>query len=158
MPPGSTELIEAAAKSGHGWEAVAIAIFFIVLIATVWLMNKVAISREDAATRSALAREDRLAARVTTLETSMENNLIKLVKETTEAVSRNSDAWKQTSEVMTEVKAALITNTRETTRVLSKLESSACCLSSMGLLSPETERRIEETKRAAAELIAKSEG
>ena len=77
--------------------------------------------------------------------------LINLVKDTTKALTGNSDALKRTTEVLNDVKAVVRINHQDTTRLLARFETSTCVLSAMGALSSETKQRIFDIKEKLQE-------
>ena len=125
----------------HGYEAVVLVVLILAMATTLGLFYK-----------AAIARENRLAERVTSLETSLEENLVVLVKDTTAALTQNSDTLKETNVVLQEVKRCVVDSHRDTARLLARVESSVCCLSSLGMISDETQNNIDHVKNTLKEL------
>jgi hypothetical protein len=88
MPPGTDAAIAAAAA--HGYESVVIVVVMLsVFTLTAWLVRfwiQKATEREDRNAAQALAREERLAARVTELERLIHDQLMAALKEATLAM------------------------------------------------------------------------
>jgi hypothetical protein len=88
MPPGTDAAIQAAAA--RGYESVVIVVVMLsVFTLTAWLVRfwiQKATEREDRNAAQALAREERLAARVTELERLIHDQLMAALKEATLAM------------------------------------------------------------------------
>lgn len=88
MPPGTDAAIQAASQ--RGYESVVIVVVMLSVFAlTSWLVRfwiAKATEREDRNSQQALAREERLAARVTELERLIHDQLMSALKEATLAM------------------------------------------------------------------------
>ena len=85
--PGADAAIKVASE--RGWEAVVVVIIMLSLLAFFGFLGKWFITSMDKRLDEASKREERLAARITTLESFVENTLVKLVSECTSLLSQN---------------------------------------------------------------------
>jgi hypothetical protein len=103
MPPGTDAAIQAAAA--RGYESVVIVVVMLsVFTLTAWLVRfwiQKATEREDRNAAQALAREERLAARVTELERLIHDQLMAALKEATLAMREQVSSAQALAQALT---------------------------------------------------------
>jgi hypothetical protein len=103
MPPGTDAAIQAAAA--RGYESVVIVVVMLSVFAlTAWLVRfwiQKAVEREDRNAAQALAREERLAARVTELERLIHDQLMAALKEATLAMREQVSSAQALAQALT---------------------------------------------------------
>lgn len=101
--PGADAAIQAAAA--HGYESVVIVVIMLSVFAlTAWLVRfwiQKAVEREDRNAAQALAREERLAARVTELERLIHEQLMAALKDATLAMREQVSSAQALSQALT---------------------------------------------------------
>lgn len=132
--PGANELVTTAAS--HGWEAAAIAVVLLTMIASVgWLM------------KSLWAINQRLADRVTNLESKIEDRLMGLVEATTAVVTSNTEMLRRTARAIEKLELAVERSQNAQATILARIETSPCLITEA--FSPETVQRIQQAREAA---------
>lgn len=99
MPPGTEEMIRAASDRG-GWEAIAVVSLMLVMIGAFVFLGKWFIASTDSRLAEAKEREDRLAARITSLEDFAHTTLVVLVREVTVMMTKNNEAINALTEAL----------------------------------------------------------
>lgn len=104
MPPGTDVAIRAAADSGRYESVVLVVVMLSVFALTAWLVRfwiQKATEREDRNSAQALAREERLSARVTELERLIHDQLMAALREATLAMREQVVSARELSQALT---------------------------------------------------------
>ena len=133
---GGSEVIDAAIR--HSWEAGAVAVVLLVMLAgmgylmrALWIINQ------------------RLAERVTNLETQFTDKLVVIVTDTTKAVTANTEMLGQTSRAIDKLEQAVEQSLITQRTIMARMESQPCLMATS--LSKETKDRLLAAREAAVD-------
>jgi hypothetical protein len=104
-----------------------------------------ALNRMQAADKDAKEREDRIASRVSNLETFINEKLMALVENSTNALAANTSALERTYGALEKAEDIALKTHTATIRLIERMESNPCLLGN----------RDEQTTRIAGELADK---
>lgn len=140
--PGADEVIESAAD--HGWEAVGLAIVLVTTIGCIgWMI------------RSLWALNERLATRVTNLETTIETKLIVIVERSVASLQANTTMMERAASAIEKLEDAVEHSLHTQELIVAKMETSPCLMASA--LSDETKQRLHAAQQAAVERAKKGD-
>lgn len=128
---GGAEMVDAAIR--HSWEAGAVAVILIVLLAGIGYLM-----------RAVWSINQRLADRVTNLETQLTDKLMGIVEETTRAVAANTIMLERTATAIGKLEAAVELSLHTQQGIMARIDASPCLM--VKLLSKESKDRLELCK------------
>ena len=131
---GGADVIDAAVR--HSWEAGAVAVMLVVMLAAIGYLM-----------RALWNINQRLAERVTNLETQLTDKLLGIVEETTKAVAANTQMMERTASAIDKLEAAVEHSLQTQQGILARVETSPCLMGEA--LSEETQNKLAAAREAA---------
>ena len=139
---GADTVVDVASR--HSWEAAAVAMVLVAMLVGIGYMMRVFWQINQ-----------RLADRVTTLESTIESRLIAVVESTSTALTANTQMMEKVSVSVDKLETAVEHSMHTQQAMLTRMESSPCLLTSS--LSEETKRRLAEARRVMESGIIKGD-
>ena len=137
---GGAEVINAALR--HSWEAGAVAAILVVLLVGIGYLM-----------RALWNINQRLAERVSNLESQFIDKLMGIVEGTTKAVVANTQMLDRTAQAIDKLESAVEVSLRTQQGIMSRIETSPCLMAVA--LSEETKERLSVAREAAREHASK---
>ena len=131
---GGSEVIDAAIR--HSWEAGAVAIMLIVMLAGIGYLM-----------RALWNINQRLAERVTNLETQFIDRLMGIVADTTKAVVANTAMLERTAQAISKLELAVEQSLHTQQSIVARIETSPCLMAAA--FSNETKEKLLRAQEAA---------
>ena len=131
---GGAEVIDAAVR--HSWEAGAVAVMLIVMLVGIGYLM-----------RAMWNVNQRLAERVTNLESQLTEKLMSIVQETTTAVVANTEMLSRTASAIAKLELAVEQSLNTQQLIMTRIEASPCLM--VAALSQETKDRLVAAREAA---------